>query len=263
MIRVSWFVLGIAAGSAACGIGVSRPQRTEPTTGMRFVQIDAGRFVMGTPADEAGRQLQEMPHDVSFSAPLWMGAHEVTQGQWQAVMGENPSWFRNRGDARPVERVNWFQVKTFLQRLGEQSGGDAFRLPTEAEWEYACRAGTSTPYAVGTTLSASQANFDGTPETAGEGQTKSVGSYAPNAWGLYDMHGNVWEWTEDEHCPYPTGPLVDPRAATCGSEFKVIRGGSWYFGADSARCGLRYTHRPQDLGFSLGFRVMWEPRDAN
>ena len=236
-------------------------QWTEPGTGMVFVKVEPGRFVMGSPADEIGREPQERPHHVTLSRSFWLGAFEVTQHQWLAVMGHNPSWFRLNGGNRPVENVTWFQVKEFLQRLTKSGEGNRFRLPTEAEWEYACRAGTTTAYDTGPVLTHTQANFAKSPERApgGDGQTMAVGSCPPNAWGFHDMHGNVWEWTEDAYCSYSNAPGTGP-VATCRSPLKVIRGGSWYFGADSARCALRYTHRPQDRGFSLGFRVVREPQ---
>jgi formylglycine-generating enzyme required for sulfatase activity len=137
-------------------------------------------------------------------------------------------------------------------RLNEKTGG-GFRLPTEAEWEYAARAGTSTAFAVGDRLRPATAHvrFGTAPVPA---RPLPVGSFPGNAWGLFDTHGNVWEWCADWHCPYPAGPSVDP-VGTCHSGVRVIRGGSFLFGADSARSALRYTHRPQDRGPSLGFRV--------
>jgi formylglycine-generating enzyme required for sulfatase activity len=237
-------------------------QWVEPGTGMTFVRIESGSLMMGAPPDEAGREAQEIRHRVELSRPFWLGVFEVTQREWQRVMDDNPSHFR--GDDRlPVESVTWFDVQAFLDRLTKRSPGNRFRLPTEAEWEYACRAGTETAYNTGPSLSPAQANVaESMARTvAGEGRTLTVGSFAPNAWGLHDMHGNVWEWTEDEHCPYASDPAVDP-IGRCGSPLKVIRGGSWYFDAGSARCALRYTHRPQDLGFSLGFRVVREPAPA-
>jgi formylglycine-generating enzyme required for sulfatase activity len=259
----------LASFAIACAVlfgsvsptGTSRAsfQWTEPRTGMVFVKVEPGRFVMGSPPDEIGREAQERQHHVTVSRSFWLGAFEVTQHQWQAVMGQNPSWFSRDAATRPVENVTWFQVKDFLQRLTKRGGTNRFRLPTEAEWEYACRAGTTTAYATGSILTHAQANFAQSPESvaAGRGQTMAVGSFPPNAWGFHDMHGNVWEWTEDAHCPYSSTSAIDP-VATCRSPLKVIRGGSWYFGADSARCALRYTHRPQDRGFSLGFRVVRE-----
>ncbi len=136
-------------------------------------------------------------------------------------------------------------------------------MPTEAEWEYACRAGTTTAFGVAERIDSWQANFDGRDPYPGAtpgpyvAATTPVGTYPPNAWGLYDMHGNVWEWCEDDHCPYPETPQTDP-LARCDSGLRVIRGGSWYYGPDSARCGLRYTHRSIDDGPSLGFRLVWE-----
>ena len=233
---------------------------------MRFVEIPAGRFAMGSPASEPFRGADEVLHEVTISKPFYLGAFEVTQEQWQGVMGAAACSFK--GDRRrPVETVTWFEVQDFLRRLTERSNDSVFRLPTEAEWEHACRAGTTTAYNVGASLGPAQASIDprrpddATGPPASDGPVP-VGSFAPNSWGLHDMHGNVWEWTADPYCSYPAAPAIDPRPS-CPGEAKVIRGGRWYFRADSARCGTRYTHRPQDRGFSLGFRVVREVRPTS
>jgi formylglycine-generating enzyme required for sulfatase activity len=228
---------------------------------MAFVEIPAGTFVMGSPALEPGREAQERQHSVTISRAFWLGAYEVTQAEWRRVMGVDPSHFASPGGSLPVESVTWHDVHTFLDRLTARSPGHTFRLPTEAEWEYACRAGSTSAYNIGSTLTRTDANISPSADMPIEarGQTMNVGSFRPNAWGLYDMHGNVWEWTDDDRCPYPDGPVTDPRGA-CGGPVKVIRGGSWYFAADSARCALRYTHRPEDKGFSLGFRAVAMPQ---
>ena len=248
---------------ACCGGGAGDDSQrwTDPSTGMRFVRIDAGAFTMGSPGDEQGREARERQHQVILTRAFWLGAFEVTQAQWTKVMGANPSHFRSGGDSLPVEDVTWFEVHDFLDRLSAQSRDSRFRLPTEAEWEYACRAGTTTAYATGPSLPADAANVSTAAQgvAVNGGSTTVVGSFAPNAWGLYDMHGNVWEWTDDEPCEYTEGTATDPHNA-CGHPLKSIRGGSWYFAADSARCALRYTHRPADRGFSLGFRVVRETR---
>jgi formylglycine-generating enzyme required for sulfatase activity len=219
----------------------------ESRTGLRFVLIPAGRFEMGSPATEKGHRDDETLHYVTLTKPFYMLATEVTQEQWMAIMGSNPSHFHGRN--LPVESVTWFDVQEFLRRINASTDGH-FRLPTEAEWEYACRAGSTGSYSFGEQLSASVANYDGQA-------TKPVASFPANVWGLYDMHGNVWEWCLDEYCPYPSSAVSDPVEA-CGSPYKVIRGGSWYFGADSARSALRYTHEPRLRGFSIGFRVVRE-----
>jgi formylglycine-generating enzyme required for sulfatase activity len=246
------------ACAAICVANAGKPARwIEPVTGMELVEIPAGTFTMGSPDDEPGRDARERQHTVTISRSFWMGAYEVTQAQWRRVMGTNPSRFTSPDGSLPVEQISWHDAHEFLERLTTRSPGHTFRLPTEAEWEFACRAGTTSAYNVGPTLTRAEANITASPGTpvAARGQTMKVGSFRPNAWGLFDMHGNVWEWTEDDHCPYPQGSSTDPRGA-CGAPLKVIRGGSWYFAADSARCALRYTHRPQDRGFSLGFRAV-------
>lgn len=229
---------------------------SDPLTGMAFVRIDGGSFAMGSPEHEPRREAQERQHRAHV-APFWIGTHEVTQQQWTRVMDANPSHFA--GDAtRPVENITWHDVQTFLDRLNAHTDG-GFRLPTEAEWEFACRAGSATAFADGDTLDSTRANVAANiaDSTAGRGATRPVGSYPPNAWGLFDMHGNVWEWTADDHCPYSAGEHASP---SCGGPLKVIRGGSWYFEADSARCALRYTHAPSDKGFSLGLRLARDDR---
>ncbi|MGE4162543.1 MAG: formylglycine-generating enzyme family protein [Vicinamibacterales bacterium] len=227
---------------------------------MVFARLEPGTFTMGTPENETGREPQEQQHPVRLSDAFWLGVFEVTQHEWQAVMGTNPSHFPDPSGRRPVENVTWVEVHRFLDRLTARAPGNRFRLPTEAEWEYACRAGTTGAYGTGPAFGPPHGNVAAsiTRSMAGDGQTTEVGAFPPNAWGLHDMQGNVWEWTADAHCPYPDGAVVDP-APACDSPLKVIRGGSWYFEADSARCGLRYTHNPDDRGFSLGFRVVREP----
>jgi formylglycine-generating enzyme required for sulfatase activity len=260
-MRALYTILVVSILWEACRASsrVSREEHwIEPTTGMMFIAVNPGRFTMGSPSGEVGREEQEVLHTVTLTHRVWLGKFEVTQQQWELVMGGNPSWFKQGDGLRPVENVTWFQVHDFLQRLTTRAPGNRFRLPTEAEWEYACRAGTTTAYANGSEVHRGDANFAESAQTASRGQTMKVGSFPPNAWGFHDMHGNVWEWTEDEFCPYQDHAVTDP-APGCGSPLKVIRGGSWFFGPDSARCALRYTHRPQDRGFSLGFRVVRQP----
>jgi formylglycine-generating enzyme required for sulfatase activity len=248
-----------------CGVGTppALDEWRDPATGMAFVRVPSGRFVMGSPPGEAGREAQERQHEVEIARPFYLGKYEVTQREWQAVAGTDPSWFSD-GPDMPVESVTFFEIERFLEQMTASSAGNRFRLPTEAEWEYACRAGTTTAYPEGDVLTAGDANFDGRPVSERKpgdprfrGRPSPVGSFAPNPWGLHDMNGNLWEWTADPHCEYASGSLVDP-IGRCESPLKVIRGGSWYFGADSARCALRYTHDPGDRGFSLGFRVVRE-----
>ena len=244
----------ICAVAAACA--APRTDRwTEPTTGMIFAQIPAGEFVMGSPEREPGHEAGERQHRVRLTRPFLMSTTEVTERQWNALVSPGA---RVEHPDRPVVNVTWIDVQAFIARLNTLGRGH-FRLPTEAEWEYACRAGTTTAYNVGDTLTTDHANYNGTFPLPGQAPglnrnaLTDAGSFAPNAWGLYDMHGNAWEWTSDAYCDY-TGDAVNPIAA-CDAPRKSIRGGSWRFNADSARCALRYTHRPEDRGDSLGFRL--------
>jgi formylglycine-generating enzyme required for sulfatase activity len=228
---------------------------------MQFAWIEPGEFVMGSPYDEPYDIRPAPPHEVRITRGFYLGRHEVTQGQWQRVMGENPSHFAKCGSDCPVENVSWNEVQRFIDRIRELSGQPGLRLPTEAEWEYACRAGTQTPFWNGASLTVGNANFDGRMPYPGQavaefrGAPLKVGSFAPSPWGLFDMHGNVWEWTSDDYCPYAEENVKDP-VGECASGLKNIRGGSWYFSAASARCGRRYTHDPGDRGFSIGFRLV-------
>ena len=251
---------------------VRMPTRTvdDPVSGMTFVEIPAGRFTMGSAASETGRNDDETLHDVTISKPFLLARYEATQQDWRAIVGTAPSTFTGCGARCPVESVTFADVQQFLQKLTDRGKTAAssdqpalrYRLPTEAEWEYACRAGTTGPFSTGEGLTTSQANFNGKfPYGAappGEYRQKPVpvGSLGLNPWGLADMHGNVWEWTADWYAPYAesSSENIDPHGPPSG-EKRVIRGGSWYFDANSARCGLRYTHAPKDKGFSLGFRV--------
>ena len=232
----------------------------EPKTGMTLAPIAAGSFMMGSPLDERSRGADEVPHRVTLTRPFLLGRYEVTQEEWRAVMGTLPSHFSECGPRCPVERINYLEIDEFLRRLNAGSDGLRYRLPTEAEWEYACRAGTTTPFSTGANLTTDQANYNGTfpygdfARGIYRARPTPAGTFQPNRWGISDMHGNVWEWTADWYGGYPDGPVEDPRGAPAGTK-KVIRGGSWYFDANSARCALRYTHSPRDRGFSLGFRV--------
>ncbi len=204
--------------------GSLRSAWTEPSTGMTFGLVPAGTFQMGTPLTETGREAQEVPHAVTLTKSFYLGRHEVTQAQWKAVMGTNPSRFQGC-DTCPVERVSLHDVDAFIARLNERSG-PGFRLPTEAEWEKACRAGSAEPFGRTAALGSTDANIEGTQPYGGaagiaRGKTTPVGQFPPNALGLFDMQGNVWEWTSDWYCLYRIGrpPIraVCARASTASS----------------------------------------------
>jgi formylglycine-generating enzyme required for sulfatase activity len=235
----------------------------DPWTGMTLVELPPGRFTMGSASEEAGRNEDEVLHDVEITHPFLMGQSEVTQMEWKTVMGTAPSHFASCGPRCPVENVSFVDVQRFLEKLNAHTPQTLrYRLPTEAEWEYACRARTTGPFFTGENLTTAQANYNGRQPygsfPAGEFRQKTTptGTFPPNPWGLADMHGNVWEWTADWYGAYSENAAanIDPRGPLSG-EKRVIRGGSWFFDGNSARCALRYTHAPQDKGFSLGFRV--------
>jgi formylglycine-generating enzyme required for sulfatase activity len=246
--------------------------------GMKLALIPAGKFLMGSPADEAERDAEELQHEVVISRPFYLGVHEVTQEQFQMVMGRNPSFFnqgRGGGPAHPVEQVRRQEAIEFCKKLSElaaeKKAGRVYRLPTEAEWEYACRAGTTTPFANGKALSATQANFNGKFPYGGAAKgpylqkTAKVGSYAPNAWGLYDMHGNVWEWCSDWYDAdyYKRSPREDPQGPAKGvlgtgfgaDFFAVVRGGSWIEEGRGCRSAYRFRYQSIEMYRLVGFRV--------
>ncbi len=209
---------------------------------MGFAWIPPGTFLMGSPSDEEGRCKDERQHRVTLTRGFFLGINPVTQEQWQAVTGVNPSRFK--GANRPVESVGWNDCREFCKLLGERTG-KRFRLPTEAEWEYACRSGTNTPFHFGVTISTDQANFDGR-HAYGQGreggsrqQTTPAGSFPPNAWGLYDMHGNVFEWCLDWYGSYREAEATDPQGPDYGST-RTRRGGAWYYGPECCRSAYRY-----------------------
>ncbi len=224
--------------------------------GMQLKLIPAGEFLMGSPAGEAGRDSDEGPqHRVKITKPFYLGVHEVTQAQYEAVMGKKPSYFK--GSDLPVESVSWEEAKEFCQRLSARENR-TYRLPTEAEWEYACRANTTTAYNFGNETSqlGGSAWFYGNSD----GKTHSVGAKRPNAWGLYDMHGNVWEWCEDWYGAeyYAKSPPEDPTGPATGSD-RVFRGGSWSVSAANCRAANRSGYVPGYRNSRLGFRVAAVP----
>jgi len=236
-------------------------KRITNAVGMLFVLIPSGTFVMGSPSSEKKRYDDERQHRVTLTEPFYMQVTEVTQGQWKAVMGNNPSFYDGCGDRFPVEQVSWDDCQAFIEVLNQREGVSKYRLPTEAEWEYACRAGTGTPFNTGKCLSTDQANYNGNYAYPGcsKGKfrhiTTSVGSFPPNAWGLYDMHGNVWEWCSDWYGEYPAGPATDPRGPESGT-IRVHRGGSWNYCAECCRCAYRVKRAPDFRIDFCGFRLV-------
>ncbi|MCY2926365.1 MAG: formylglycine-generating enzyme family protein, partial [Planctomycetota bacterium] len=190
---------------------------------MKLVLIPAGKFMMGSPETEKDRQPDEGPqHEVTISKPFYMGVYEVTQAQYEAVMGTNPSAFK--GSENPVEQVSWDDAVEFCKALSAKTG-KAVRLPTEPQWEYACRAGTKTRFGFGDddTDLRDYAWFSGHSLS----KTHPVGEQEPNAWGLYDMHGNVWEWCSDYYADsYANAKTTDPQGPGSGTD-RVLRGGGW------------------------------------
>jgi len=236
-----------------------------------LVWIKPGAFTMGSPATEPDRNTNEGPQMlVTISRGFWMSKYETTQAEYLAVTGANPSLFKGEAQ-RPVEQVAWSDATNYCAKLtvreraaGRLPAGYAYRLPTEAEWEYCCRAGTTTATAFGNSLSSTQANFDGNFPYGGAAQgpnlktTTLVGSYAPNAWGLYDMHGNVYEWCLDWDDSYPGGSVSDPQGPASGAD-RILRGGCWYSYGIYCRAANRGDYWPGHGNGDVGFRPVLAP----
>jgi formylglycine-generating enzyme required for sulfatase activity len=233
---------------------------------MVFALVPAGSFRMGAPeSDSLAFPPERPPRRVTISRPFYLGVYEVTQGQYEQVMGKNPSQFHaDNGGSRdhPVEKVSWVDAMEFCRRLSERpaerDAGRIYRLPTEAEWEYACRAGKETRYSFGDDPAdlAHNAWFQGNAQ----GRTHPVGRFPPNAWGLCDMHGNVWEWCADLFDPdyYQYGPATDPPGAL-KADRRVLRGGSWYNNGQWCRASSRASFSATVREPYVGFRVALTP----
>ena len=229
---------------------------------LEMVLIPAGKFIRGSnknPVDPFSNieviqpPKNEVPqHEVTLTKPFYMGKYEVTQEQWFELMGENPS--SNKARKLPVTNVSWHDCHEFIKKLNEKTKG-AYRLPTEGEWEYACRAGTSTTFSYGDYITRSDANIS--DNTSRSGYIKAAGSYKPNAFGLYDMHGNVNEWCEDWYGEYPFA-VTDPKGPAKGNS-RVLRGGSFYENASFTRSSCRLYSTPTSRNFVTGFRLVRTP----
>lgn len=250
------------------------PKSLTNSIGMKLVLIPRGTFTMGASESEPGYQEDEKQHEVTITKDYHIGAFEVTQSQYEKVMGKKPSFFQGeklaerqleKGRANeavgssnhPVERVTWENAVEFCNRLSElpeeKKAGRMYRLPTEAEWEYACRAGAKTAYSFGENAKSigDYAWFGGNSNN----QTHPVGLKKPNDWGLYDMNGNVWEWCSDNYANYPKGALTDPLGPETGMA-RVIRGGSWAYSAVNCRSANRGRTVPIRRYSAGGFRVV-------
>ena len=247
-----WVVLSFIATG---GVSSAAELKTHTNSiGMEFVLIPAGSFMMGSdPNIEEGYDNERPLHKVTIAEPFYLGKYEVTQGQWVTVMGSNPSKFEGRDN--PVERVSWHDAQEFIRKLNAKEGHNRYRLPTEAEWEYAARAGTSSAYFFGDDKNA----LSGYAWYYGENPvqtTRPVGQKQPNAWGLYDVHGNVWEWAQDWYGEryYSESSETDPKGPASG-EYRVIRGGSWDYTAGYCRSASRADYGPDDQSGGIGFRL--------
>jgi formylglycine-generating enzyme required for sulfatase activity len=224
---------------------------------MEFVRIPAGSFTMGADKNFEEAYDSETPqHRVTISQPFYLGKYEVTQQQWTAVMGDNPSEFKGRSN--PVENVSWDDAQTFIRRLNQKENTNKYRLPTEAEWEYAARAGTTSTWSFGDDAS-SLGQYAWYGDNSGD-RTHPVGQKQPNAWGLHDMLGNVFEWVQDWYGGnyYANSPGTDPKGPSTGA-FRVLRGGGWILSARNLGSARRGSNTPDSRYDSFGFRLAFSP----
>jgi len=238
--------------------------------GMKFVLIPAGKFLMGSPSNEPHRDRDEVQHEVTITRPFYIQTTEVTLKQWRTLMGTGFFGAHDGPDDIPVTRVSWNDAMDFIGKLNDLKEG-SYSLPTEAQWEYACRAGSTTAYSWGDSIVCSNAMYANNSMKEPEciDYVKSRGlpvdspapaeSYQPNAWGLYDMSGNVWEWCRDVYGKYPTQPALDPVGPQSGTD-KVRRGGSWFKYGYYCRCANRNYADVDDRYRTTGFRVVMEAR---
>ena len=240
------------------------------SVGMKLAYIPAGEFTMGSPETEEHRETDEVQHKVTISKPFLMATTAVTQKQWHKIMGttiadqrdeaDPSSKLFGEGDDFPIYFVSYQDAIDFCRRLSEKERRE-YRLPTEAEWEYACRAGTTTPFSTGETISTDQANYNGNfaygngSKGVNRDKTVAVGTFKPNAWGLYNMHGNVWTWCSDWYGEIPKADAVDPQGAGGGEE-RVVRGGSWFREPWMCRSAGRYKKPPEGRFNFIGLRVV-------
>ena len=285
--RNVWLAVVLAAGCFVEDEGPAVETWTSPL-GMEFAWVPAGIFKMGSPEGEEGRDTDEVQHEVRISEGFWMGKYEVTQGEWEAVMGANPSEFKACGARCPVETVSWEDVQEFIRKLNQRESGSGYvyRLPTEAEWEYAVRAGSVGATPEGELRISGERNaqvLDGQAWYGGNSGVSYTGGYdcsewdqrqyeaercgphavglkRGNGWGLHDMLGNVWEWTADWYGEeYPSGLVTDPHGPSTGSN-RVIRGGSWLTIARYVRSADRNRYTPGYRYNNIGFRLVSQDR---
>ncbi len=258
-IVLSMVTLGFAFNTWAAG----PKKKIDNSLGMEFVLINPGTFKMGSPEEEPGRFVGEIQHKVNLTKAFYIQTTEVTQAQWQALMGDNPSSHGRCGDRCPVEQVSWDDAQQFIRKLNEKEGTDQYRLPTEAEWEYACRAGTTTAIPNGP-ITHFQCNVDDNLTAIAwycgnsQDQIHPVAEKAPNPWGLYDMLGNVQEWCRDWFGAYPSDEVIDPDGPEKGS-YRVMRGGAWFSPVRDVRCASRFGSPPHYKFQHIGLRLVRTP----
>jgi formylglycine-generating enzyme required for sulfatase activity len=292
--KVTAMAVGTATITVTTVEGEKRANCTVTVQLINLVKINGGKFIMGSPATEYGSFNDEHPQQEITLSGFSMGEHLITQRQWEIVMGDTPSEYK--GSNLPVEQISWYDALVFCNKLsimGELGpayriggstnpadwgaipkdisarwnavqivdGSNGYRMPTEAQWEYACRAGTTTPFYTGANLTTSQGNYDGrypyhnNAKGVTRDRTVPVGSFAPNEWGLYDMHGNVWEWCWNWYGPYVAGPKTDPLGAATGT-YKVARSGAYNNRGQNLRSAARGSSDPSFRGSNIGLRVV-------